>query len=75
MNKPKFSLGTMVKDVKANKWGKVEHVFEGWYGWGYYIRHSGWTWSLPEESLSAYKKAYSHCLGENSQKCSIRDDN
>ena len=57
--KPKYSVGTKIYHVTSRKWGVIEQVFESdfgdgtFYEWRYYVRHSGWTWSVPERCLTA----------------------
>lgn len=53
---PKYSIGTKVKHIVKNKWGTVVDVFESddtkkLIEYRYYVKHSGYVWSIPESGL------------------------
>lgn len=52
-SKAKYSVGTKLKHTTKKAWGVVEEVFYDGAEWRYYVRHSGFIWSVAERFLQA----------------------
>lgn len=49
--KAKFQVGDFVYHLTAERTGRVAAVFFDGEQPRYYVQHSGWDWSVPQENL------------------------
>jgi hypothetical protein len=49
--KAKFQVGDYVYHVGAERTGRITDIFWDGYEPRYYVQHSGWVWSVPEQNL------------------------
>lgn len=47
-----FQIGDTVYHKTKQKYGVVKDVFQSGDSYRYYVQHSGWTWSVPQECLN-----------------------
>lgn len=52
-----YKIGQKVWHISKGRWATVEsEAFKGFDGWGYYISHSGWLWSVPAEGIASHSR-------------------